>query len=141
MYIDFHPAQLIMNSNHAPNFIEPDDRRFVISKWETTFNEGEENKEDYFTNYVRWLEREDGYAAIAHLLNSRDISKVQLSAPAMMTEEKEQVTTLMADPAVAETKAESLTSRLIWLCKALVFGRYLQRREAAHNCPASPVIA
>lgn len=100
------PAQLIMNSNHAPNFIEPDDRRFFISKWETTFNQGEENKEDYFTNYVRWLEREHGYAAIAHLLNTRDISKVQLSAPAMMTEEKEQVTTLMADPAVAEIKAQ-----------------------------------
>ena len=99
------PAQLIMNSNHAPNFIEPDDRRFFISKWETTFKEDEESKEDYFTSYVRWLERERGYEAIADLLNTRDVSKIQISAPAMMTEEKEQVTTLMADPTVAEIKA------------------------------------
>ena len=98
------PAQLIMNSNHAPHFIEADDRRFFISKWETTFKPDQESKADYFTRYVHWLEKEQGYQAIAQLLTTRDISKVQISAHAMMTEEKELVTTMMADPIVGEIK-------------------------------------
>ena len=95
------PAQLIMNSNHPPTFIEADDRRFFISKWETEFKPNE-NKTDYFKGYVNWLKREQGYEAIAGLLAERDVSKVEISAHAMMTDEKLQVTALMADGVVDE---------------------------------------
>ena len=95
------PAQLIMNSNHPPTFIEADDRRFFISKWETEFKPTE-NKTDYFRKYVKWLQHEQGYEAIAGLLAKRDVSKVEISAHAMMTDEKLQVTALMADGVVDE---------------------------------------
>ena len=95
------PAQLIMNSNHAPTFLEADDRRFFVSKWETEFKPNE-NKTDYFRQYVSWLENDKGYEAIAGLLAKRDVSKVEISAHAMVTEEKILVTTLMADGSVDE---------------------------------------
>ncbi len=95
------PAQLIMNSNHAPTFLEADDRRFFVSKWETEFKPNE-NKTDYFRQYVSWLENVKGYEAIAGLLAKRDVSKVEISAHAMVTEEKILVTTLMADGSVDE---------------------------------------
>ena len=95
------PAQLIMNSNHAPTFLEADDRRFFVSKWETEFKPNE-SKTDYFRQYVNWLECENGYEAIAGLLKNRDVSKVEISAHAMVTEEKILVTTLMADGSVDE---------------------------------------
>tara|TARA_R110002126_G_scaffold130890_1_gene274515 strand:- start:10 stop:699 length:690 start_codon:yes stop_codon:yes gene_type:complete len=95
------PAQLIMNSNHAPTFLEADDRRFFVSKWETEFKPNE-SKTDYFRQYVNWLECENGYEAIAGLLQKRDVSKVEISAHAMVTEEKILVTTLMADGSVDE---------------------------------------
>ena len=95
------PAQLIMNSNHAPTFLEADDRRFFVSKWETEFKPNE-SKTDYFRQYVSWLENVKGYEAIAGLLAKRDVSKVEISAHAMVTEEKILVTTLMADGSVDE---------------------------------------
>ena len=95
------PAQLIMCSNHAPTFLEADDRRFFVSLWQTEFKPNE-SKKDYFQSYVNWLECEQGYQAIAGLLQTRDVSKVEIAAHAMMTEEKEQVLTLMADGSVDE---------------------------------------
>ena len=95
------PAQLIMNSNHAPTFLEADDRRFFVSKWETEFKPNE-SKTDYFRKYMNWLEHEKGYEAIAGLLQKRDVSKVEISAHAMVTEEKLLVTALMADGSVDE---------------------------------------
>ena len=95
------PAQLIMNSNHAPTFLEADDRRFFVSKWETEFKPNE-SKTDYFKHYVSWLENDKGYEAIAGLLAKRDVSKVEIAAHAMVTEEKILVTTLMADGSVDE---------------------------------------
>ena len=95
------PAQLIMNSNHAPTFLEADDRRFFVSKWETEFKPNE-SKTDYFRQYVSWLENVKGYEAIAGLLAKRDVSKVEIAAHAMVTEEKILVTTLMADGSVDE---------------------------------------
>ena len=90
-----------MNSNYPPTFIEADDRKFFISKWETEF-EHTESKTDYFKGYMQWLKREKGYEAIAGLLAERDVSKVRISAHVMMTEEKLQVTALMTDFVVDE---------------------------------------
>tara|TARA_R110000803_G_scaffold151143_1_gene216316 strand:+ start:2820 stop:4169 length:1350 start_codon:yes stop_codon:yes gene_type:complete len=95
------PAQLFMLSNHAPTFIEPNDRRFFISEWTTTF-ESVEEKNNYFSQYATWLKEEGGYSAIASLLARRDISQVKIEAPAMMTDEKQAVVSLMTDRAVEE---------------------------------------
>jgi hypothetical protein len=95
------PAQLIMCSNHAPTFLEADDRRFFVSLWQTEFKPNE-SKKDYFQSYVKWLECEQGYQAIAGLLQTRNVSKVEIAAHAMVTEEKEQVLALMADGSVDE---------------------------------------
>tara|TARA_R110000737_G_scaffold104301_2_gene137497 strand:+ start:683 stop:2038 length:1356 start_codon:yes stop_codon:yes gene_type:complete len=97
------PAQLFMLSNHAPTFIEPNDRRFFISEWTTVFESAEE-KNNYFSTYAAWLKEEGGYSAIASLLAKRDISQVKIEAPAMMTEEKQAVVSLMTDRAVEEIK-------------------------------------
>jgi hypothetical protein len=97
------PAQLIMLSNHAPTFIEPNDRRFFISEWTTTF-ESLDEKNSYFNSYATWLKEQGGYSAIASLLAKRDISQVKVEAPAMMTEEKQAVVSLMTDRAVEEIK-------------------------------------
>ena len=97
------PAQLIMFSNSAPNFIEPNDRRFFISKWEHAFSDTQE-KTDYFEEYHNWLDGEEAYPAIAALLKHRKIDHVQVAAPAAMTEEKAAVTTLMRDPSVEDIK-------------------------------------
>ena len=97
------PAQLFMLSNHAPTFIEPNDRRLFISEWTTVFESAEE-KNNYFSTYAAWLKEEGGYSAIASLLAKRDISQVKIEAPAMMTEEKQAVVSLMTDRAVEEIK-------------------------------------
>ena len=96
------PAQLVMLSNHAPNFIEPNDRRFFISKWMTHF-ESQEKKDTYFREYIAWL-NQYGYKAIAGLLEQRDISHVSVESAAMMTAEKLAVVSLMTDPVVEEIK-------------------------------------
>ena len=97
------PAQLIMNSNHPPTFIEPNDRRFFISRWETTF-ESKEAKDLYFTEYTNWLYEQDGLEAIAGLLKTRDISGVKVASAAMVTEEKLAVINVMQDQVVEDVK-------------------------------------
>ena len=99
------PAQLIMMSNHAPNFIEPNDRRFFISQWTTDF-QSEQEKNDYFANYTDWLNNQGGYSAIAHLLKTQDTSEVRVEAPALMTHEKQSVIALMTDRVVEAIELE-----------------------------------
>jgi len=99
------PAQLIMFSNSAPTFIETNDRRFFISKWEADF-EDLKAKEHYFRSYHQWLDSEEAYAAIAYLLKHRDVSKFSLAAEAMMTDEKRAISTLVRDTVVDTIAAE-----------------------------------
>lgn len=108
------PAQLVMLSNHAPNFIEPNDRRFFISKWQKDFP-SQEAKDDYFNEYVKWLTEEDGFAHIAGLLAKRDVQGVRVESPAMMTEEKLAVTTLLQDAVVEEIR-EHLEAAAAAIC-------------------------
>jgi hypothetical protein len=98
------PAQLIMFSNSAPTFIEHNDRRFFISRWEHEFS-NPQAKTKYFQEYYEWLDREETYPAIAYLLKHRDISHLLIAAPAMMTEEKEQVISLVRDDVVEDIRA------------------------------------
>jgi tRNA U55 pseudouridine synthase TruB len=94
------PAQLIMLSNDAPHFLEPNDRRFFVSQWQCEFDTPAD-KDTYFNDYTDWLENHDGYAAIAQLLNTTDISSVNIAAPAMMTQEKEAVISMGTDECVS----------------------------------------
>ena len=94
------PAQLMMLSNDPPHFLEPNDRRFFVSQWQCEFDTPAD-KDKYFNEYVDWLEHQDGYSAIAQLLNTTDISSVDVASPAMMTQEKEAVISMSADECVA----------------------------------------
>ena len=99
------PAQLIMFSNSPPTFIEPNDRRFFISKFETEF-ESDTAKRNHFDSYHKWLDSADAYPAIAYLLKHRDVSKFSLAAEAMMTDEKLAISALVRDSVVDTISAE-----------------------------------
>jgi len=99
------PAQLIMFSNSPPTFIEPNDRRFFISKFETEF-ESDTAKRNYFDSYHKWLDSADAYPAIAFLLKHRDVSKFSLAAEAMMTDEKRDICALVRDSVVEAISAK-----------------------------------
>ena len=99
------PAQLIMFSNSPPTFIEPNDRRFFISKFETEF-ESATAKRDYFDRYHQWLDSADAYPAIAYLLKHRNVSKFSLAAEALVTEEKQAISALVTDSVVEAISAE-----------------------------------
>jgi|DEB0MinimDraft_6_1074348.scaffolds.fasta_scaffold03048_2 hypothetical protein len=99
------PAQLIMFSNSPPTFIEPNDRRFFISKFEYDFKDATE-KEQHFKSYYQWLDSEHAYAAIAFLLKHRDVSKFSLAAEAMMTDEKRDICALVRDSVVEAISAK-----------------------------------
>jgi hypothetical protein len=79
------PAQLIMTSNHEPTFIEADDRRFCIIEWDTGLRD--EAKENYFNEYIEWLNKE-GHSAIAGLLQTRDLSGYKPNSPPPKTDAK-----------------------------------------------------
>lgn len=78
------PANLVMLSNHAPTFLEKDDRRFYVVEMRPR-----ENFEQYFNAYYRWLREEGGAAEVAGLLAQRDISHMTLAGRPPMTQEKE----------------------------------------------------
>ena len=79
------PAQLIMTSNDQPKFINENDRRFCIIEWDTGLRNGA--KEAYFNKYCEWL-LQDGFAAIAGLLENRDLSNYNIRLPPPKTQEK-----------------------------------------------------
>ena len=113
------PAQLFMFSNHAPTFLESGDRRFFVSKWQYDFDKNKEDKNIYFAGYNKWLKERGGYEAIAGLLTERDVSNVQLEAPAMVTPEKREILSSIQDPVVEEMKLimgfQENKDRKIWI--------------------------
>jgi hypothetical protein len=92
-----------MLSNNPPSFIETNDRRFFVSKWQHDF-ENPEQKTEYFDRYINWLENEDGYAAIAGLLQSTKVV-IKNTEAAMMTPEKQQAMNIAEHPVIADIKA------------------------------------
>jgi Family of unknown function (DUF5906) len=94
------PANLIMLSNRAPEFLEPHDRRFFVCEWKLEMTTTA--KEAYFSGYVDWLEN-GGYQAIAWLLKSR-VVKRDLHAHAPMTEEKQAAMFIGEDACVCALK-------------------------------------
>jgi Family of unknown function (DUF5906) len=94
------PANLIMLSNRAPEFLEPHDRRFFVCEWKLEMSTTA--KETYFSGYIDWLEN-GGYQAIAWLLKSR-VVKRDLHAHAPMTEEKQAAMFIGEDACVCALK-------------------------------------
>lgn len=77
------PANLVMLSNHAPTFLERDDRRFYVKEMKP-----QDNPTAYFNELYQWLNTKGGFSAIAHLLASRDISGLTQGDRPPMTDEK-----------------------------------------------------
>ena len=125
------PAQLIVLSNHAPNFLESNDRRFFISKWEKKF-ETQDEKNNYFKDYLGWLYK-DGYSAIAGLLVTRDISHIKLEEPALMTPEKESALVISHDPVVEEIKIELAENKAKHLWVKEEFQEIFDRHSVKNN--------
>ena len=98
------PANLIMTSNHAPNFIDSEDRRWFISEWHTESFEDAEAKAIYFNEYINWLQNEDGYEAIAGELATRDVTGYNKALPPMRTEEWLKAGVMYTDEGVSVVK-------------------------------------
>lgn len=90
-------ANLIMLSNRSPSFLEPHDRRFFVSEWHIKMPL--EEKKIYFSDYINWLQNEDGYAAIAYLLANRKVNR-NMHASVPITPEKEAAMSLGQDACV-----------------------------------------
>jgi len=90
------PAQVIMLSNHAPSFIEEQDRRWFISRFEPNPIITDKQLEDHLDRLTTWLE-DDGYARIAKHLRERDISHIKLTKRAMVTDEKKEACAKASD--------------------------------------------
>jgi len=96
------PAMLMLMSNRAPVFIEPDDRRFFVKEWFIKFK-NDEDKAQYFKEYTEWLNG-GGYEQIHFFLkNKGDIRDIEGVAPPA-TEEKELAMSLGSNAVVTELK-------------------------------------
>lgn len=93
------PAQLILLSNHAPSFLEEDDRRFFVAEWDIGLDKTSEEYKQHFKDYYDWIESEGGLAALAHHLQNRDLNKYCLRSAPPMTPEKAKALSIVADPA------------------------------------------
>lgn len=89
------PAMLVMLSNRAPTFIEPDDRRFYVSEWMLDMDDQE--KATYFVSYRDWLENQGGYEAIARHLKTRVVTR-NVYEPVPVTPEKSRAMVVAANP-------------------------------------------
>ncbi len=65
------PAQLFMLSNRPPMFLEPEDRRFFVARWQLSITSAAE-RAAYFADYRLWLDS-GGLEAIAGLFGTREI--------------------------------------------------------------------
>lgn len=93
------PAQLILFSNHAPSFLEEDDRRFFVAEWDIGLDKTSVEYQQHFRDYYQWIESENGLAALAHHLQHRDLSNYGLRSAPPMTSEKAKALSIVADPA------------------------------------------
>lgn len=92
------PAQLILFSNHAPSFLEEDDRRFFVATWDIGLEKTSDEYRIHFDEYYQWIESDYGLAALAHHLQTRDLSNYKVRSAPPMTEEKAKALSIVADP-------------------------------------------
>jgi len=78
---------LYLSTNHRePVKVEKDDRRFFIPAFSEHKHSPEESDE-FFTKFVNWLERDDGFQIMLNFLSCLDISQHSFRRPPM-TESK-----------------------------------------------------
>jgi hypothetical protein len=91
-------SQLIMFSNHSPNFLEKDDRRFFVAEWSTPFEIDSKEHSEHFEKYNEWIRT--GIPALGYFLLNRDLSQYKPYAAPPMTIEKKQALSLATDSQV-----------------------------------------
>lgn len=91
-------SQLIMFSNHSPNFLEKDDRRFFVAEWSLPFEIDSKEHSEHFERYHQWIRK--GIPALGHFLLNRDLSKYKPYSAPPMTIEKKQALSLASDSQV-----------------------------------------
>lgn len=91
-------SQLIMFSNHSPNFLEKDDRRFFVADWSIPFEIDSTEHSEHFELYNKW--RETGIPALGYFLLNRDLSQYKPYSAPPMTIEKKQASSLATDSQV-----------------------------------------
>jgi len=96
------PANLIMLSNNPPSFIEQEDRRFFVSKWQYKFDSPNE-KSGYFKIYTDWLFNKGGLEAIAGLLATVKVI-IEPTQAAPITDEKIAAMEISVHPAIEEIR-------------------------------------
>ena len=85
-----------MLSNEAPTFLEEDDRRFFVTKWET--NLPTDKKGVFFSELQSSLDQ-GGYEAIAWKLKNHNLSSYKPYDPPPITNEKTQMILTASNPA------------------------------------------
>lgn len=88
-------SQLIMFSNHSPNFLEEDDRRFFVADWSIPFERDSKEHAEHFEAYHEWIRV--GIPALGYFLINRNLSKYKPYAAPPMTNEKKQALSLATD--------------------------------------------
>lgn len=91
-------SQLIMFSNHSPNFLEKDDRRFFVAEWSLPFKIDSKEHAQHFESYHEWIRQ--GIPALGYFLLNRDLSGYKPYSAPPMTAEKRQALSLATDSQV-----------------------------------------
>ena len=84
------PANLVMTSNHAPNFLEADDRRHLVINWDHQF-ESAQAKAKYMREYHEWMLSDAGMQAITNYLHSEDITLTLADVPPVTWEKRKAI--------------------------------------------------
>jgi hypothetical protein len=91
-------SQLIMFSNHSPNFLEKDDRRFFVAEWSMPYELDSKEHAQHFESYHKWIAT--GIPALGYFLLNRDLSQYKPYSAPPMTIEKKQALSLATDSQV-----------------------------------------
>lgn len=84
------PANLVMTSNHSPNFLEADDRRHLVINWDHKF-ESKEAKAAYMKTYHEWMLSNEGLQAITNYLHSVEITLCLADTPPITWEKRDAI--------------------------------------------------
>ena len=85
-----------MLSNEAPTFLEEDDRRFFVTKWETNLPT---DKKGVFFSELQISLDQGGYEAIAWVLKNHNLSSYKPYDPPPLNNEKTQMILTASNPA------------------------------------------
>lgn len=94
-------SQLIMFSNHSPNFLEKDDRRFFVAEWSLPFGIDSKEHSEHFEKYHEWIR--EGIPALGYFLLNRNLLQYKPYSAPPMTDEKKQALSLATDSQIEKT--------------------------------------